>query len=81
MTIDYTDFLTKVIDVKEVFSEEEIMSTFKYFASPNSGAITVNDISNHMSRKGEGWSLSSAQKMMGDVDKVKPFKPEDVNVF
>ena len=54
--INYTDFLTKVIDIEEVFTEEDIIGTFKYFDSTNSGAISVSDISNHMSRKGEDSS-------------------------
>ena len=55
-TIDYTDFLTKVIDVQQAFTEEDMINTFKYFDSTNSGAISINDISNHMSRKGEDSS-------------------------
>jgi Ca2+-binding EF-hand superfamily protein len=45
--------LTKVIDIKEVFTEEDIEKAFKYFDTTDSGAISTADISSYMRRKGE----------------------------
>ena len=66
--------------MKEVFSEQDVLSTFRHFATSNSDTITIDDLSSHMSRKGEDGSRSSAVKMMSNANKVKRFTPEDVNV-
>ena len=55
-TINYTDFLTKVFDLNEVLTEEDIIGTFKHFDSTNFEDNSASDISNHMSRKEEDKS-------------------------
>lgn len=69
ITINYTDFLAKVIDIKEVFTEEDIINTFKYFDQKNSGAINADDISSYMHRKGEDCQKDQAMEMLKVVDK------------
>lgn len=69
ITLDYTDFLTKIIDVKSAFKEEDIINTFNHFDTDSSGAICINDISKHMNRRGEACSYTEATELLKGVDK------------
>ena len=68
MTMDYTDFLTKVIDFKTVFKEEDVINAFKHLDSDNKGAISVDDISKLMHRRGEEWTKEDAKELISNVD-------------
>lgn len=71
ITIDYTDFLTKVIDVGKVFTEEDIENTFKYFDTQNKGTIDLQDISSHLGRKAENVTIDDALCLINNVDNIK----------
>lgn len=67
ITLNYTDFLAKVIDIRTVFSEEDIINTFKHFDTSNSGEINIHDISKHMNRRGEACSVEDATKIFSGL--------------
>lgn len=77
LKLDYTDFLTKVIDVKQVFTDEDIINTFKYFDTTNSGTISHNDISAFMGRKGEICTEEDALKLINNVESINEYSIKD----
>ena len=59
-TINYTEFLTRVIDIRKMVKEDDIYKIFKQIDENDSGTISHIDISKFFKRQGKeknnGWA-------------------------
>ena len=52
LTIDYMDFITKIVDVDQVFTDEDIENAFKYIDHEDQGYIDREAFKRFLERKG-----------------------------
>jgi calcium-dependent protein kinase len=65
-TVSYTDFLSKVINVKREIKEEDVRKAFEQLDADKSGKIEVDDINSLLQRRGN--EHLKAETLMSEVD-------------
>lgn len=68
LTINYSDFLTRVVDITKEIEHDDLLKAFQHFDSDNSGKITKEDLKNMMKRKGEDMTDDEIEKLIQQVD-------------
>lgn len=66
--INYTEFLSATIRVKEILTEEKLMAIFKQFDTENTGKITALNIKDAMKKLGHKISQKEIKDIMDKHD-------------
>jgi calcium-dependent protein kinase len=76
-TVSYSDFLSKVINVKKEIKEEDVKKAFMQLDTDKSGKIEVDDINSLLQRRGHDHI--KAQTLMSEVDSGRILRAESSN--
>jgi len=68
LKINYSDFMTRVVDITREVEHDDLVKAFQHFDSDNSGKITKEDLKNLMKRKGENLSDDEIEELLHQVD-------------
>jgi len=64
LTIKYSDFLLRIVDIKKEIKPEDIANAFTQIDVDNSGKIDTKDLQNYLKRRGDGITEEEAQEMI-----------------
>lgn len=68
LKINYSDFITRVVDISKEVQQDDLIKAFQHFDSDNSGKITKEDLKNLMKRKGENLTDEEVEELLNQVD-------------
>lgn len=68
LKINYSDFITRVVDITREVEHDDLIKAFQHFDSDNSGKITKEDLKNLMKRKGENLNDQELEELLNQVD-------------
>jgi calcium-dependent protein kinase len=66
--INYTEFLSATISVKEILTEQRLLAIFKYFDTSDTGTITAANIEDGMKKMGFPISNKELKEIMQKHD-------------
>ena len=69
--LEYSDFLTRAIDIKGEITKQSVEQVFKHFDTENKGKITLNGLEAAMKKQGKDYSANELLSMMNEVDSTK----------
>lgn len=72
LKINYSDFMTRVLDIAKEVEHDDLIKAFKHFDSDGSGKITKEDLKNLMRRKGENLDDQELDELLKQVDGTSP---------
>lgn len=68
LKINYSDFITRVVDITREVEQDDLIKAFQHFDSDGSGKITKDDLKNLMKRKGENLTDAELDELLNQVD-------------
>jgi len=80
--INYSDFMTNVINPTKDFTDKDIENAFKFFDTNSCGTISYIDINNYLSRKGENTTeqkgITLFEKVDSNTKSTKMIDPDNI---